>query len=123
MYKKIDIKVSPKLIEGTLLEKEICDCGFCVVENAIVGKRYMCDLNSVRWARWTCYGCGKITDVRLIDIYSAVAFVPVSWFFLDLLDIGAGLRAGRKPIAWEPVRDGHVSPKGISDRGIAEVSS
>jgi hypothetical protein len=111
VYKQIDIKVSPKFITGTLIEKSICSCG----ENALnsdveIGREYNCEINSVRWARWTCYGCGKVTDVRLIDVYSDTPFIPIQWFLLDLLDIGAGIDEAKKPEGWIAVKDNQVSP-------------
>jgi hypothetical protein len=118
-YQKINITVSPKLFPGTLLLKSVCDCGMPVLKDDVpIGKEYVCDLNSVRWARWRCDGCGKVTDIRLIDVHSPMAFVPIQWFLLDMLDLDAGIPRSPKPLAWEPVKDGKVSPKGISDRMI-----
>ena len=111
-YQRIDIVINPALVTGTLVVKAICQCGIeALKETVLVGKRYICDVKSVRWARWRCEGCGKVQDVRLIDVYSDMPFVPISWFLLDLLDLGAGVPFAPKPTRWEDVRNGKVSPK------------
>lgn len=118
-YQRIDIKISPKLIVGRLLERNICPCGSDVFNEGVpLGKHYKCEINSVRWARWQCQDCGKISEVRLIDVYSDMPFVPISWFLLDLLDIGAGFPLMPKPERWEKVRENRVSPKGFSPKVV-----
>jgi hypothetical protein len=110
-YKKIDIKISPKLMLGTVVETSICACKRSVYEQA--GEQMQVEINSVRWARWTCFECGKVTDVRIIDVYPEHPFVPIKHTLLDLLDIGAALPIMPKPAGWEKVFDGKVSPKGF----------
>jgi hypothetical protein len=116
-YQKIDIKVSPKLFIASLVSKSICECEMSAFNADVpLNQQYTCDLNSVRWARWRCDGCGRVTDVRLIDTYSDIPFVPISWFLLDCLDLGAGIPVSEKPARWEKVKDNQVSPKGVGPR-------
>lgn len=111
-YQQIDIKISPKLVPGRLLSKSICPCGMDAFKADVpLGKEYQCEVNSVRWARWRCDGCGKVSEVRLIDVYSDMPYVPIQWFLLDCLDLGAGFPLMPKPIRWETVENGEVAPK------------
>lgn len=109
---KINIEVCPALVTATLTQKSICKCGKPVYdESSIYQTQFNVDLKSIRWARWTCYSCGTITDVRLIDVFSDLPFVPIKYIILDLLDIGAAIPEEEKPTQWQAVKDGKVAPK------------
>lgn len=111
-YQQIDMKISPKLIPAKLTSRSVCSCGSDAFEPGIpVGKEYNCDLDSIRWARWQCYECGKVTEVRIIDVYSNMPFVPIQWFVLDILDLAAGIPATEKPASWEKVQHNKIPPK------------
>lgn len=110
-YQKIDIKISPKLMLATVIEQSVCTCKRKVYEQ--VGEQMQVEINSVRWARWTCHECGKVTDVRIIDVFPNHPFVPIKYTLLDLLDVGAALPVMPKPNGWEKVQHDRVAPKGF----------
>ena len=116
-YQRIDIKVSPKLMRATLMLTAICPCGMRAYSDERLGEQVSVEINSVRWARWTCFGCGKVLDVRIADIYPDGPFVGIKWALLDLLDLGAAIpfNAAPKPARWEKVRNNMLPPKGFTN--------
>lgn len=109
MYKKIDIHVGPTLVRARLVEFSVCSCGYRHIRGEVKrGKQYDADIKSVRWARFQCFGCGKVTDIRVIDIWDEL-LIP-TWFPLCLLDIDAKIPIALKPEKWEPVKDNMVAP-------------
>jgi hypothetical protein len=108
LYKRINIEISPQLMIGKLERKNVCQCNYPFVrEDTPLGTEYHVDLRSVRWARFKCHGCGKISDIRICDVWDAFG---VNWFVIDLLDLDAGIPFRPKPDFWEPIRDNnHVA--------------
>lgn len=116
-YRKIDIVVSPKIISAAVIQKHVCRCKMPVLqESVVVGQQYQVDIDSIRWVRWRCAGCGRVIEIRILDVYSGIAFAPITWLFIDVLDIGAIIPETKKPLNWESVKNNTVSPKGFSLR-------
>jgi hypothetical protein len=114
-YRKIDITISPKLITASVVEKHVCKCKMPVLHDTVpIGQQYVVDLDSVRWVRWQCAGCGAQIELRVLDVYSSMAFVPITWMFLDVLNISGVAPLATKPLKWEKVKNNQVAPKGFS---------
>ena len=109
MYRKIDIHIGPSLIRARLVAFSVCKCGHRHINEGVrYGKQYDADIKSVRWVRFQCFGCGKVLEIRVIDIWDAT-LTPM-WFPLCLLDIDAKIPIAAKPMNWQPVKDNAVAP-------------
>lgn len=110
MYRKIDIDYSAQLIIGRLERRNVCACNFSFVkEDVPIGKEYTLDLKSVRWAKFQCFGCGKTSEVRVIDVWEQGS--KPTWTVLDLLDLDRAIPFMPKPDHWMPVKENKVLPK------------
>jgi hypothetical protein len=113
-YQNILIDLSPKIMPGHLTRRSVCSCGHNQVADSVpLGREYQCDIKSVRWARLSCAGCGKVTDVRLCDVWSplgATLVMSPDWFYFDALDLGGAFTGPPKPANWEPVTNNRVGP-------------
>lgn len=122
IYRKIDYDLTPALFVAHLICRDVCGCGAShVKEETPIGREYNVDLKSVRWVRYECAGCGRTSDLRVIDVYpddSSLQYKP-EWFFLDALDIGESFLGPPKPREWEPVKDNKVrSPHDVGRRVV-----
>ena len=109
LYRKINIDLAPQLVAGLLVARSLCACGISLIKSDVDTGTYYVDLKSVRWGKFRCAGCGAVFDFRIIDAYDPIFLTP-SWFFLDLLDVGAGIPHAPKPKEWEEVRNNQVAP-------------
>lgn len=122
-YQKIDIDLTPALVFAHLVSRDVCGCGHShIKEETPIGREYLADVKSVRWVRFSCGGCDRTKEVRVIDVWpgldSMLACRP-QWFFLDALDIGESFIGPPMPESWEPVKDNKVrSPHDWSRRVI-----
>ena len=115
-YRNITIDLSPKILPGHLVRRGVC--GTCshnqIADSVPLGREYMTDVKSVRWARLTCAGCGKTTDVRVCDVWRPVGkgnFVMLpEWFYFDTLDLGDAYKGPEKSQQWEPVSNNRLAP-------------
>ena len=109
MYQRIDMHVGPTLRQARLERVSVCSCGFknCTAE---VGKIYDVDMDSVRWVRLVCKGCGKLIETRVIDVWQP--FCAPQWFPLEMLDVDREIPYVH-PIgtSWKPVNNNMVAPK------------
>jgi len=109
MYRKIDIALSPALVLGSLERRDVCPCGFGFVKDDVpIGRQYSVDTKSVRWGKFQCGGCGRILEVRLVDVWDKFG---ATWFILDVLDLDRAIPFMPKPDSWMPVRNNKVAPK------------
>jgi hypothetical protein len=109
MYRKIDIQISPAITLGRLERRNVCDCGFDFIKKEVpLGREYQVDLKSVRWVKFQCFGCGKITHVRAIDVWDKFG---ATWIILDLLDLDRAIAFMPKPVSWLPVDNNKILPK------------
>ena len=106
-YQKIDIHVGPNLVPAKLISNSVCKCGLQIVSSNL-GTEYQADTRSVRWIRWQCFGCGKTTETRIIDVWN-IMLVP-HWIFLDCLDIGMKIPIKKVNATWVTVADNMTAP-------------
>lgn len=119
MYKKIDMHLGPTLAVTRLVQHHICECRFPLInEDVKVGTRYDVDLKSTRWAKFTCGGCGKEKQIRVIDVWTRL-LTPM-WFPLTCLEIDAAIPYAPMPEKWIPVKENKLAPAhGIPGGGLA----
>lgn len=109
MYRKIDLHIGPTLVQTKLTQHHVCDCKKPIISTEVkIGARYNVDLKSVRWVRFQCFGCGKITEIRVIDVWTPL-LIP-QWFPLQCLELDAAIALAPKPLQWEPVKENKVAP-------------
>lgn len=109
MYKKIDMHIGPTLARTRLAQHHVCGCRMPIVkEDVKVGTHYDVDLRSVRWVKFQCGGCGKVSEIRVIDVWTRL-LVPM-WYPLACLEIDAAIPYAPKPSQWERTTDNKVAP-------------
>jgi hypothetical protein len=109
MYRKIDMHIGPTIAQTRLVQHHVCDCKMPVVNKEVrEGTRYNVDLKSVRWVKFVCGGCGKESEIRVIDVWTPL-LTPM-WYPLECLEIDAAIPLAPKPEKWMPVKDNKVLP-------------
>lgn len=108
-YRKIDITLSPAIALAVLERRNVCSCGFDLIKPEVpIGTEYNVDLKSVRWAKFLCYGCGKTTEIRVMDCWDKFG---ARWIALDLLDLDRAIPFMPKPSHWIPAKENKILPK------------
>lgn len=122
IYRKLNYDLTPALVIAHLICRDVCGCGAShVKEETPLGSEYQVDLKSVRWVRYQCAGCGRTSELRVVDVYPDNPFAEwrPSWFFLEALDLSESYQGPPKPREWEPVKDNKVrSPHDTGRRVI-----
>jgi len=102
--------LGPALVPGRLERHSVCACGREFIKRTTpLGKYYDADVKSVRWAKLECAGCGKIQEIRIVDIWDREGF-SVMWFPLAVLDLDIAIKGPKKPASWEKVYDNKLAP-------------